>query len=64
MRCRLASTRRDRSVVPTASEADMTNVAITNARTRTNIVAAHAYTIPVVRELPRPDVAAAGFGLW
>jgi len=42
----------------------MTNVAITNARTRTNIVAAHAYTIPVVRELPRPDVAAVGYGLW
>jgi hypothetical protein len=42
----------------------MTNVAITNVRTRKNIVVAHAYTIPVVRELPRPDVAAIGYGLW
>ena len=42
----------------------MRNVAITNSRSRKHPVVAHAYTIPVVRELPRPDVAAIGHGLW
>jgi hypothetical protein len=27
-------------------------------------IAAHAYTLPVVRELPRPVVDAAGVGTW
>lgn len=42
----------------------MTNVPIIDARTRTTVAVAHAYTIPVVRELPRPDVAAIGSLLW
>jgi hypothetical protein len=39
-------------------------VRISHSRRRLETIAAHAYTLPVVRELPRPVIDASGVGTW
>jgi hypothetical protein len=42
----------------------MTAIRMTQSRRRLAPIAAHAYTLPVVRELPRPLVDAHGSRTW
>jgi hypothetical protein len=42
----------------------MTIVTINAGRRRTDVLTGHAYTIPVVRELPRPPAGPAGEPDW
>ena len=39
-------------------------IVTTNAGRRTDVVAGHVYTMPVVRELPRPPAGPAGEHGW
>jgi hypothetical protein len=42
----------------------MTAIRMSHNRRRLDPIAAHAYTLPVVRELPRPVIDASGVGTW
>ena len=42
----------------------MTATRMPHSRRRPEPIAAHVYTVPVVRELPRPVVEAFPVGMW